>query len=85
MEDDSLGAFWADDIGPRVQKRHILTYGLWVEPHLVLVSRSQIGNERMVRHEMLHDLLQSPEHDSPCFSLCLRPSGNRLTAGAPNF
>jgi len=62
MEDDSLGAFWADDIGPRIQKRHILTYGLWVEPHLILLSRSQVQNEWVVRHEMIHDLIQSPEH-----------------------
>lgn len=62
MEDDSLGAFWAYESDGRGHKQRVLAAGLWVAPHLIIVSRSHLETEIVVRHEMIHDLLQSPEH-----------------------
>ena len=84
MEDDSLNAFWCDDIGYPAMKIGGLCHGAWVAPHLIILARSRIENEYVVRHEMLHDLLQSPEHTSPLFLSCLLLSGDRPTAGRQN-
>ena len=69
MEDDSLGAFWVYETVDG-HKRRILAAGVWVSPHLILLSRSHIGTESVVRHEMLHDLLPTLAHESSLFVTC---------------
>lgn len=44
-----------------------LCSGVWEPPHDIYLASGMIGDERTVKHEMLHALLQSPEHGRPFF------------------
>jgi hypothetical protein len=71
MEDERDGGFLCARVGPRVVAYPGYCYGMWVEPHLILLSRAQLLNEFTVRHEMLHDLLRGAEHGDPRFYTCV--------------
>lgn len=62
MEDDSLGMFWAREPDGQGRSWQVLAAGLWVPSHLILLSRSHVGTEYVVRHEMVHELRQVPGH-----------------------
>ena len=45
--------------------------GRWSEPHDIILVRGYEGEERIVRHEMLHDLLAGdPQHTSSVWAAC---------------
>lgn len=45
--------------------------GLWHAPHTIYLSDKLLDHEPLVRHEMLHDLLQRGSHpDTPFVSPC---------------
>ena len=84
---DTLGAFRCDRMGPwtRVERVHGLCLGAWLPPHQIWLSESAWMDRWIVQHEMLHDLIQSPEHPVEFFSRCPLPgrlsdaaTGNRL-------
>jgi hypothetical protein len=81
MEDEQDGGFLCS----RVTQYPGYCYGVWIEPHTILLSRSQVENEVTVRHEMLHDLLPGVAHTDPRFYACLGLSANPPTVGAPTL
>jgi hypothetical protein len=85
MEDDLDGAFLCARMGPQVKKYDGYCYGAWIEPHLILLSRTHTTNEVTVRHEMLHDLLREVEHTDPRFFSCVGLSANPPTVGGLTF
>jgi hypothetical protein len=44
--------------------------GAWLPPHTILIHSQRLLLEAAVKHEMVHDLLQVPAHDSPLFLDC---------------
>ena len=45
--------------------------GLWREPHEIVIVRHYVDDERTVRHEMLHDLLNGdPGHTGKAWATC---------------
>lgn len=46
----------------------------WTAPHTVRIRRGYKGNDWVVRHEMLHDILQTVDQPSPPFGVCNRPA-----------
>jgi hypothetical protein len=44
-------------------------YGVWNEPHAIYIEESFLDNPYVVKHEMIHDLLQTGKH-SPIFFTC---------------
>ena len=44
--------------------------GKWVPPHTILLEEDHDGNNVLIRHEMLHDLLQDGGHPNPPFPKC---------------
>ncbi len=50
-----------------------LASGLWVRDHDIYLRPEKVDAERVVRHEMIHDLLQSGDHESPFFRTCVGP------------
>lgn len=49
-----------------------LCSGVWVPPKDIFLASGMINNERTVKHEMLHALLQSPQHGTEFFA-CTGP------------
>lgn len=45
-------------------------WGLWTEPHKITIRRDKLGSHQVVKHEIIHDLLQSGLHDERFFGLC---------------
>ena len=45
-------------------------YATWTYPHRIIVRRDQTGNEEVVKHELVHDILGMRGHDSPLFRDC---------------
>jgi hypothetical protein len=41
--------------------------GRWEDNHTIYISAAWIDNEMVVRHEMLHDLINRPGHPNPPF------------------
>lgn len=48
-----------------------LASGLWVKDHDIYLRPEKVDGEGVVRHEMIHDLLQSGDHDSPFYRTCV--------------
>lgn len=44
--------------------------GLWTKPHRITIRQDQVHSEFVVKHEMVHDLLQDPAHPTPFFADC---------------
>ena len=42
----------------------------WVEPHRIYVATLWVKNEHLIRHEMLHELLQVAGHHWSAFERC---------------
>ncbi len=45
-------------------------WGLWTEPHKITIRDDLIRHERVVKHEIVHDLLDGGDNDDPRFELC---------------
>jgi hypothetical protein len=41
--------------------------GRWNDDHTIYIARAYSGNEMVVRHEILHDLIGHPGHPDPPF------------------
>lgn len=44
--------------------------GAWESPHSIFISDGHVWTEPLVKHEMLHDLLQSANHFDQAFFVC---------------
>jgi hypothetical protein len=44
--------------------------GAWERPHAIYIAGSYVGAEQLVKHEMIHDLVQSGSHLDPAFFDC---------------
>ncbi len=44
--------------------------GAWQPPHRIYVARSYLLSEPIVKHEMVHDLIQSGNHFDGAFYAC---------------
>ena len=44
--------------------------GLWTEPHKIVIRSDHTRDERVVKHELIHDLLGSGAHRSAYFASC---------------
>lgn len=44
-------------------------YGVWNAPHTIYIQERMLGNRYVLKHEMIHDLLQTGKH-SPIFFTC---------------
>jgi hypothetical protein len=44
--------------------------GAWESPHSIYISDGWVLTEPLVKHEMLHDLLQSANHLDQAFFVC---------------
>jgi hypothetical protein len=44
--------------------------GAWLPPHTILILSDRLLFKAAVKHEMMHDLLQVKDHDSPLFIGC---------------
>jgi hypothetical protein len=55
------GDVFATPEGPR--------WGWWEPPHTIYIAAAHWLDERLVEHEMLHDLLQTGGHP-PIFQIC---------------
>jgi hypothetical protein len=82
LPDEQNGGFLCERAGAHYPG---YCYGVWVEPHTILLSQSQVENEYTVRHEMLHDLLPRLAHTDPRFYSCVGLSANPPTVGAPTL
>ncbi len=47
----------------------LMCNGMWESPHDITLAPAHLDTERLVKHEMLHDLLQAPGHP-PVFEEC---------------
>lgn len=56
--------FVADEVG---SDKNGLWAGLWVEPHHIYIQRGYQTYWLVIKHEMIHDLRQKGNHDSPMF------------------
>ena len=45
--------------------------GLWTEPHKIVIRSDVTSDERVVKHELVHDLLATGDHDSSFFTTCV--------------
>ena len=45
--------------------------GLWVAEHDIYLRPDKVDAEIVIRHEMVHDLLQRGDHESPYFEECV--------------
>ena len=48
----------------------IMALGCWVRPHTVYLVEGNIRNRWLIKHEMIHDLLQRGDHPVPPFNVC---------------
>jgi len=46
--------------------------GLWTEPHKIVIRTDYTLDERVVKHELVHDLLGTGTHRSHLFDTCGR-------------
>ena len=44
-------------------------YGVWDAPHSIYIEEGMLQNRYVLKHEMIHDLLQTGKH-SPIFFTC---------------
>jgi len=44
--------------------------GAWKAPHTIYVAESHMWSQPLVKHEMVHDLIQSPNHLDQAFYSC---------------
>jgi len=44
--------------------------GAWKPPHTIFIRTGSLGNRQVVKHEMVHDLLQTRNHDLDVFDRC---------------
>ncbi len=51
-----------------------LASGLWVKEHDIYLRPDKMAAEVVVRHEMIHDLLQRGDHESAFYRSCVRVS-----------
>lgn len=58
------GERWWD---PRFQQYVI---GTWRKPHDIYIAEAHVSNVDVVRHEVVHDLLQGGASDDPRFARC---------------
>lgn len=49
--------------------------GYWRPPHQIYLRVDQVSIGSVVRHEMVHDLLQLGSHNSPYFEICVSGGG----------
>ncbi len=58
-------------------------FATWTAPHLIRLRRDQVMNEYLVKHEMLHDLVQSTAEPDPPFGACetMLPAGRSVDRG----
>jgi hypothetical protein len=64
---DRIEWFMADGL----TQNGALVLGKWEEPHRITVLANQIESESVVKHEMLHDLLNGdPDHQGPAWDAC---------------
>jgi len=55
--------------GPWTDKDGLITRGLWVRSgHRIYLAENYLTDPQVVKHEMLHDLLDDPSHSHPLFS-----------------
>lgn len=60
--------FVADSMrGPR---RVWHAHGLWLEPHVIVLTESAARSPGPVCHESIHDILREPGHDHDAFGRC---------------
>ena len=45
-------------------------WGLWTEPHKITIREDKLFEERVIKHEIVHDLLGRGSHDGPYFLRC---------------
>jgi hypothetical protein len=45
--------------------------GTWTAPHTIRIMRGREADEAVVTHEMVHDLIQSPDHPAAYFPRCM--------------
>jgi len=43
---------------------------LWTEPHRITLRHDQAHDERVVKHELVHDFLSDGNHPAPYFKRC---------------
>lgn len=46
--------------------------GAWQPPHTIYLQHERANDQRVVKHEIVHDLLQRRDHDTPLFKDCAR-------------
>lgn len=68
---DAISWWLADSL--RTPPGELVTKGEWEAPHTIRLRRGYEGNDWIVDHEMLHDLLQTTAHPSPPFGVCDAP------------
>ncbi len=44
--------------------------GLWTEPHRITLRSDRTLDQRVVKHELVHDLLRNGDHPPPHFERC---------------
>ena len=54
-------------------------WGWWEPPHTIYIAATHLTDERLVEHEMLHDLLQTGAHPA-VFATCAVREAERATA-----
>lgn len=59
-----------DDAGYFETLEHESILGLWAYPHEIYLSKDVIEHTGLIRHEMMHDLLQDGEHVHEAFLSC---------------
>ena len=65
---DRVDWFEADElVNTERETRHM---GAWKPPHSIYVRTGNVLSESVVKHEMVHELLQRKDHDMPLFRLC---------------
>jgi len=58
--------------------------GLWEAPHDISIARGHLQTERLVKHEMLHELVRIPGHPA-IFEACEVTWGNANSEIAPRY
>jgi hypothetical protein len=46
--------------------------GVWQPPHSIFIAHRHLYGRSIVKHEMIHDLLQTGDHSDPLFDRCSR-------------
>ena len=62
--------FWYEATEIIDRERGTLHSGAWKPPHSIFIRSGSLSNRRVVKHEMVHDLLQIRSHDLEVFERC---------------